>query len=50
VINGSRVFECPSCGLHFTYPMKIMDYEDAYNKNHKDLLSYGNMAYDSISK
>jgi len=47
VINGSRVFECPSCGLHFTYPMKIMDYEDAYNKNHKDLLSYGNMAYDS---
>lgn len=47
VINGSRVFECPSCGLHFTYPMKVMDYEDAYNKKHKDLLSCANMPYES---
>ncbi|MGC8795697.1 methyltransferase domain-containing protein [Thermodesulfovibrio sp.] len=47
VINGSRVFECPSCGLHFTYPMKIMDYDEAYRKEHKDLLDFANIAYES---
>jgi ADP-heptose:LPS heptosyltransferase/SAM-dependent methyltransferase len=40
VINGARVFECPSCGLHFTYPMKIMDYEQAYKGEIQDLLSF----------
>jgi ADP-heptose:LPS heptosyltransferase/SAM-dependent methyltransferase len=48
VINSSRVFECPSCGVQFTYPMKIMDYEGAYKKDYQDLLSFGSsLAYES---
>lgn len=47
VINGFRVFECPSCGLHFTYPMKVMNYEEAYKKQHEDLLSFTNIPYES---
>ncbi|MCS7214566.1 MAG: methyltransferase domain-containing protein [Thermodesulfovibrio sp.] len=46
VINRSRVFECPSCGIHFTYPMKVMDYEEIYGKKHEDLLNFGYTAYD----
>lgn len=30
VINSSRMFECPSCGLHFAHPIEILDYEKAY--------------------
>lgn len=48
VINGSRVFECPSCGLQFTYPMKVMDYEEAYAKHYEDLLRFANTSYESF--
>jgi len=48
VINGSRVFECPSCGVHFTYPVKVMDYEKTYEKEYGDLLNFGSsLAYES---
>ncbi len=48
VINSHRIFECPSCGLHFVYPMGTMDYEKAYEKKHGDLLDFSlNLAYDS---
>ena len=30
VINQHRIFECPSCGLQFPYPVKAMDYDEAY--------------------
>ncbi len=33
VINQARVFECPSCGLQFPYPIKSADYDKAYDKN-----------------
>lgn len=45
VINSFRVFECPSCGLQFTYPMKVMDYDEAYEGKHEDLLSFHDMPY-----
>jgi len=38
VINQSRMFECPSCGLHFAYPRKSADYEELYRGVHKGLL------------
>lgn len=47
VINRSRVFECPSCGIHFTYPMKVMDYDEAYKEKYENLLNFGYTAYDS---
>lgn len=47
VINGSRIFECPSCGLQFAYPMKIMDYDEVYEKEYENLLSFGYTPYDS---
>ncbi|MDW7971682.1 MAG: methyltransferase domain-containing protein [Thermodesulfovibrio sp.] len=47
VINRSRVFECPSCGIHFTYPMKVMDYDEAYKEKCENLLNFGYTAYDS---
>ncbi|MCS7202860.1 MAG: methyltransferase domain-containing protein [Thermodesulfovibrio sp.] len=47
VINNSRVFECPSCGLQFVYPMKVMDYEKAYEREHRDLLIFTNISYES---
>ncbi len=47
VINSSRVFECPSCGLQFCYPMKFMDYEKAYSGEHDDLLNFTNIPYGS---
>ncbi len=30
VINQHRIFECPSCGIQFPYPVKAMDYDEAY--------------------
>ncbi len=48
VINGARIFECPSCGLQFTYPMKVMDYDRAYRKEHEDLLSFTNIPCESF--
>ncbi|MEJ5226425.1 methyltransferase domain-containing protein [Thermodesulfovibrio sp.] len=51
VINSSRIFECPSCGLHFTYPMKVMDYEKAYEKDYDNLLKFGSsLAYESYQE
>ncbi|MGB9934618.1 methyltransferase domain-containing protein [Thermodesulfovibrio yellowstonii] len=48
LINSSRVFECPSCGLQFTHPMKVMDYEKTYEKKYGDLLNFGSgLAYES---
>ncbi len=47
VINRSRVFECPSCGLQFSYPMKLMSYEKAYRGEYEDLLSFTGIPYES---
>lgn len=48
VINGARIFECPSCGLQFTYPMKVMDYDKTYEKDYSGLLNFGSgLAYES---
>ncbi|WP_353683441.1 methyltransferase domain-containing protein [Thermodesulfovibrio sp. 3907-1M] len=46
VINSARVFECPSCGLQFTYPMKVMDYDEAYDKEYDNLLKFGELSYE----
>lgn len=48
VINGFRVFQCPSCGLQFTYPMRVMDYDEAYRRHHEDLLNFTNIPYESF--
>ena len=40
VINQYKIFECPSCGLQFGYPMKAMDYEKAYKEEYGDLLQF----------
>ena len=40
VINQYKIFECPSCGLQFGYPMKAMDYERAYKEEYGDLLQF----------
>ena len=45
VINQHRIFECPSCNLQFTYPLKDMDYNKTYKKEVKDLLSVSSMDY-----
>ena len=45
VINQHRIFECPSCNLQFTYPLKAMDHDKAYKKEVKDLLSISSMDY-----
>ncbi len=45
VINQHRIFECPSCNLQFAYPFKAMDYNKAYKKEEKDLLSVSSMDY-----
>lgn len=46
VINGSRVFECLSCGVQFAYPMKTMEYDKAYEKEYFNLLSFISLPYD----
>ncbi|GAB6182479.1 methyltransferase domain-containing protein [Thermodesulfovibrio hydrogeniphilus] len=48
VINGFRIFECSSCGLQFTYPMKVADYEKIYKGDFEDLLSITDLAYKSF--
>ena len=45
VINRHRIFECPSCNLQFTYPLKTMNHDKAYKKEVKDLLNISNMNY-----
>jgi ADP-heptose:LPS heptosyltransferase/2-polyprenyl-3-methyl-5-hydroxy-6-metoxy-1,4-benzoquinol methylase len=32
VINQSRMFECPSCGLQFAYPIKAAEYDKVYDE------------------
>jgi ADP-heptose:LPS heptosyltransferase/SAM-dependent methyltransferase len=32
VINQSRMFECPSCGLQFPYPIKAAEYDKVYDE------------------
>lgn len=45
VINQHRVFECPACGLQFTYPVNAMDYEEVYSENVKNLLKFSEHAF-----
>ncbi|MCD6489608.1 MAG: methyltransferase domain-containing protein [Thermodesulfobacterium sp.] len=40
IINQRRIFECPSCGLQFGYPLKAMNYETAYKEGYGDLLQF----------
>ena len=50
IINQHRIFECPSCGLQFTYPVKPMDYDTAYEKTYEDLLTFGNLPYEGYKQ
>ncbi len=48
VINGYRMFECPSCGLQFPYPRTTLNYDDAYQGEYEGLLKHSsNLAYKS---
>jgi len=40
IINGHRMFECPSCGLQFSYPRKPLLYEDLLKKTPDDLTQF----------
>jgi len=50
VINGARMFECPSCGLQFAHPMKLADYDEVYEGQSKylGLLNLEATAYKSF--
>lgn len=50
VINKHRMFECPSCGLQFPYPVKAADYDEVYDYEFDDLLIFGNLAYESYKQ
>ena len=47
VINQSRMFECPSCGLQFTYPIKMANYEEFYRGEYQGLLQFTQIPYTS---
>jgi len=54
VINQSRMFECPSCGLQFPYPIKAADYDKVYDEKTEylgllDLKSAPYQAYKDVS-
>jgi ADP-heptose:LPS heptosyltransferase/2-polyprenyl-3-methyl-5-hydroxy-6-metoxy-1,4-benzoquinol methylase len=54
VINQSRMFECPSCGLQFPYPIKAAEYDKVYDEKTKylgllDLKSAPYQAYKDVS-
>jgi ADP-heptose:LPS heptosyltransferase/SAM-dependent methyltransferase len=54
VINQSRMFECPSCGLQFPYPIKATDYDKVYDEKTEylgllDLKSTPYQSYKDIS-
>lgn len=54
VINQSRMFECPSCGLQFPYPIKTADYDKVYDEKTKylgllDLKSTAYQSYKDVS-
>lgn len=44
VINQHRIFECPSCGLQFPYPVKAMDYDEAYKGEAKNIFQFSEAA------
>ncbi len=47
IINQYRIFECPSCGLQFSYPRKAMDYDKVYGKQIGNLLDFADLPYES---
>ncbi|MFN3406947.1 MAG: methyltransferase domain-containing protein [Caldimicrobium sp.] len=48
VINQHRMFECPSCGLQFPYPVKALNYDKAYKGDYEgDLLEFTTLPYES---
>ena len=47
VINRYRIFECPSCGLQFSYPRRAMDYDQAYEGEMENLLEFAPALYAS---
>jgi ADP-heptose:LPS heptosyltransferase/2-polyprenyl-3-methyl-5-hydroxy-6-metoxy-1,4-benzoquinol methylase len=47
VINQSRMFECPSCGLQFSYPIKMANYEEFYRGEYQGLLQFTQIPYTS---
>jgi ADP-heptose:LPS heptosyltransferase/2-polyprenyl-3-methyl-5-hydroxy-6-metoxy-1,4-benzoquinol methylase len=54
VINQSRMFECPSCGLQFAYPIKAAEYDKVYDEKTEylgllDLKSAPYQAYKYVS-
>jgi len=52
VINQSRMFECPSCGLQFPYPIKAADYDKVYDEKTEyiGLLDLKATAYQSFKE
>ncbi|MCU4138264.1 MAG: ADP-heptose:LPS heptosyltransferase [Thermodesulfobacteria bacterium] len=40
VINQHRIFECPSCGLQFSFPRKPLFYENLQVESPKDLTQF----------
>jgi ADP-heptose:LPS heptosyltransferase/2-polyprenyl-3-methyl-5-hydroxy-6-metoxy-1,4-benzoquinol methylase len=52
VINQSRMFECPSCGLQFPYPIKAADYDKVYDEKTEyiGLLDLKSTAYQSFKE
>ncbi|MFN3505477.1 MAG: glycosyltransferase family 9 protein, partial [Caldimicrobium sp.] len=48
IINQHRIFECPSCGLQFPYPVKALNYDEAYEGKYEDLLAFSSAAYESF--
>jgi ADP-heptose:LPS heptosyltransferase/2-polyprenyl-3-methyl-5-hydroxy-6-metoxy-1,4-benzoquinol methylase len=52
VINQSRMFECPSCGLQFPYPIKAAEYDKVYDEKTEyiGLLDLKSTAYQSFKE
>jgi ADP-heptose:LPS heptosyltransferase/SAM-dependent methyltransferase len=52
VINQSRMFECPSCGLQFPYPINAADYDKVYDEKTEyiGLLDLKATAYQSFKE
>jgi ADP-heptose:LPS heptosyltransferase/2-polyprenyl-3-methyl-5-hydroxy-6-metoxy-1,4-benzoquinol methylase len=52
VINQSMMFECPSCGLQFPYPIKAAEYDKVYDEKTEyiGLLDLKSTAYQSYKE
>ncbi len=51
IINGFPVFECPSCGLQLSWPLKGAEYEEIYQRKDLNLLRYSkDLAYEDYQK